>query len=202
MIKSSTLIRLGIIIAVLLLVVVWQRKQQQAGLQQLSGEIKLNAPATQEQINRIEIVDPDGQGIQLIKQSNNWQVSPLASDSAQASESAQPADPDKVQKLLALLSQHSAQVISQNPERQTDLGVAPDKAVKLTYFQDQEVKYQLLVSSDDPKVFRPAEDQQTYRSQQLSFELIQTRPDSWLAPTPTPTPEAEASSSGQQNDSN
>ena len=148
--QPKTLISLVIALAVLLGLWYGQRWWQQRQLQQSNNMVKFVTEAQVDQVNKI-VINVDDQSLILNKKDNVWRVN-------EASASA-----FKVDELLAVIKQPQLELVSQNPERFTALGIADNIAKQLQFWQGDNAKATIFVSSPSGQLVRKKDTQEVYK---------------------------------------
>ena len=173
--QTKTLIKL--IIALVVLIGLWQLIQyrQKSQSNQISGWGELGTgEVNPDNVNKI-VINNGTVTLELNKPEVDWLVDGTA------------ANINKVNELLEILKNPQSEVISQNKDRYTELGISDDQAEKLSFWQGDSEKLTILVSSDNSSIIRKTGHQNVYL---LSTPLnLNTNISAWIS-QPTPAPDA------------
>lgn len=162
-----------------LLGVIWLQKlaADRAG-EENAARVELTPGISADQVNKIMIVKPDAT-ITFTRSADIWNIAE-ASTSAQASGA-------RINDLLGILDGVPVELVSQNPERQVELGITDELAYKVLFFNNDQELYALLVSATNDQLVRQKGKENVYQWGSNLSRLITTGKDSWLEPTPMPT---------------
>ena len=159
---------------------------------QNSTEGKLDLPAKASEVKRIEINFSD-KSVVVQKRDNIWFVQsldkPLGEDRAKE---------DDVNSLLKILEPTDIKLVSINQNSHKDLGLEATGSASIKFFiepEATEAKVTLLVSKQNPKLFRQNDMTNVYEWSGDLSRIVRQDLTTWIAPTSTPTVAPEASNS-------
>lgn len=148
------------------------------GDSRVASQVRLDPAIDPVSISRISIVMGEDQ-VTLAKENTEWFV-------MEATESSTLAKEADVDTLLKVLDGVDVELVSQSQERQADLGLSDESAYRIEYGTSDEVKYTLLLSSNDQRLVRQKDRENVYRWSSEYSRLVRTDVEDWLAPSPTP----------------
>lgn len=175
-----------LITLLLILIVFWIGKNylEERTQMQNSNEGKIDLPLSSSEIKRIEI-SFNSDVVVMQKRDNIWfnklPERNLGDDQAKVSD---------VEALLKIVEPSQIKLISTNANKHTELGVDSTSGATVKFFtepESTESKLVLLVSKENPQLFRQDQMANVYQWSDELARIVQQDTAMWTAPTPTPT---------------